>query len=313
MSADAHGNFLGKRLVVFGAGYVGSAVAREAVARGMNVTALTRNAEKAGHLRDLGVTTVVADLAGSDWHGQIPGAPEFVLNCVSSGGAGLIGYEQSYLAGMKSILAWAGDHGAIGTFVYTSSTSVYSQGQGATVDESMPTTASSDRAQVLIDTERLLVTGRQPLRGAAVSAGQLKSPYHRFFILRLAGIYGPDRHHLLEQVRSGEIAGRGDYRLNLIHRDDICSAIGAAFGAPPEIKDEIFNVADNGPATKTEITGWLAARLGLPLPRFTGAPAAGRRAITPDRIVDNGKLRRRLGWAPRFPSFREGYENLLSR
>ena len=113
MPTDAHGNFVGKRLVIFGAGYVGGAVAAEAVVRRMRVTALTRNESKAAALREVGVETVVADLATEAWHEQIAGGADFVLNCVSSGGRELAGYEQSYFAGMNSIVAWAQARGAV--------------------------------------------------------------------------------------------------------------------------------------------------------------------------------------------------------
>jgi nucleoside-diphosphate-sugar epimerase len=295
MSADAHGKFSGKRLVIFGAGYVGSEIAQQALARGMQVTCLTRNTAKAEALRALGMKIVVADLAGTDWHSQVEGGAEFGLNCVSSGGGGISGYERSYLGGMKSILAWTRERGPVGTLVYTGSTSVYPQGDGKIVDELAPTDEVGERAKILEQTENLVRSG----------AGT------RWFILRLAGIYGPERHHLLEQVRAGSIAGRGEHRLNLIHRDDICAAIWAVFSAPAEIKNEIFNVADDGAATKSEITAWLAARLGLPAPHFTGEPAAGRRVITPDRVIANAKLKRVLGWQPAFPSFREGYAAIL--
>lgn len=75
----------------------------------------------------------------------------------------------------------------------------------------------------------------------------------------------------------------------------------------------VFNVADDGAATKGEVVAWLAARLGVPSPRFTGAPAAGRRAVTPDRVIANARIKAALGWRPRFPDFRAGYENILSR
>ena len=135
----------------------------------------------------------------------------------------------------------------------------------------------------------------------------------RWFVLRLAGIYGPGRAHLLEQVRGGEVSGRRDHRLNLAHRDDIAEAILAAFGAPPAVKNEIFNIADDGAAPKAEIAAWLAARLGVPAPRFSDEPAVGRHSITPDRVIVNAKIRKMLGWRPRYPTFREGYENILSR
>jgi nucleoside-diphosphate-sugar epimerase len=200
---------------------------------------------------------------------------------------------------MESILTWARQRGPVGTLIYTSSTSVYAQGGGMEVDETLPTVAATDRAQVLIDAESRLALATEA-RGRSV-------------ILRLAGIYGPERCHLVEQVRSGEIAGVGEHHLNLIHRDDIVAAVAGAMSAPETNNDEVFNVADDSRATKAQVVAWLAAELGLPPPRFTGVPLVGRRAITPDRVIVNWKLKRHLGWQPRFPTFRDGYASLLSR
>jgi nucleoside-diphosphate-sugar epimerase len=288
----------GKHLVIFGCGYVGSAVAAWASTAGLRVTALTRNAANALLLRETGIRTVVADLASETWHGEIE-RPDFAVNCVSSGGGGIEGYRHSYRDGMQSILGWTKRQGAVGTFLYTSSTSVYPQGDGSVVDERSPVSAASDRARVLIDVESMI-----PCSAFAWS---------RAFILRLAGIYGPGRHALLEQVRAGEVAGLGDHHLNLIHRDDIVSAIAVCLASTPGVEADVFNVADDGAARKSEIVGWLAAQLGLVPPRFSGAPAGGRRTITPDRIISNEKLKATLGWRPRYPTFREGYANLLSR
>lgn len=301
MSGLAHGNFAGKRLIVFGCGDVGGAVAREGIARGMSVTALTRNAATAAALHAAGAQVVVGELASTAWHGDVPGGAEYVLNAVSAGGGGLDGYRRSYLEGMRSIVAWAGARPGVGTIVYTSSTSVYPQDGGAVVDEEASTAGAGERGAILREAEEVLVSGWGPTGEGS-----------RVFILRLAGIYGPGRRHLVEQVRSGEVAGRGEHRLNLAHRDDVAAAIWAAFGAPVEIEGGIFNVADDGAAPKAEVAAWLARRLGVAEPRFTGEPAGGRRAVTPDRVISNAKLKRVLGWAPRFPSFREGYENVFA-
>lgn len=285
--------------MIFGCGYVGAEVARQAVARGLRVTALTRNAAKAEVLRSAGIEAVVADLAGEAWHGAIAGGADFVVNCVSSGGGGIEGYRRSYVEGMASVLAWARKRGSAGTMIYTGSTSIYPQGGGVTVDETATTDGGGERARILGEAENLLRAN-----GGACA---------RWFVLRLAGIYGPGRHHLLEQVRTGEVAGRGDYRLNLIYRDDIAAAVWAALGASVEVTNEIFNLADDGATTKAEIVGWLAARLGVAVPHFTGEPAAGRREVTPDRVIANKKAKATLGWRPDFPTFREGYEKILSR
>ena len=65
---------------------------------------------------------------------------------------------------------------------------------------------------------------------------------------------------MLEQVREGSVAGRGDHRLNLIHREDVCAAIWRVFAAAPAVRDEIFNLADDSAATKAEVAAWLAGR-----------------------------------------------------
>ena len=288
----------GRHLVIFGCGYVGAAVARWALSAELRVTALTRNQASAIVLREVGINTVVADLASAAWHDAIEAAPDFAVDCVSPGGGGTEAYRHSYLEGMESIAAWASARGAIGTFIYTSSTSVYPQGDGAQIDETAPLHAATDRAQVLIDAEA-------KLRGST-------SAWRRWFILRLAGIYGPGRHHLLEQVRAGEVAGSGEHHLNLIHRDDIVTAIAACLTAPASIGNEVFNVVDAGRARKAEIVNWSAEQLGLPSPRFTGGPAGGRRMVTPDRVISGEKLKTTLQWQPRYSTFREGYANLLS-
>ena len=171
------------------------------------------------------------------------------------------------------------------------------------MDETRAVDREGERPRVLVEAEEVLMS--------------LPKTAGRRAVLRLAGMYGPGRHHLLEQVRSGEVAGRGEHRLNLIHRDDICGAIWRALlagggAAGTGVADgEIFNVADDGAAPKSEIVEWLAGRLGVATPVFTGAPAAGRRVVTPDRVIDNAKIKRVLGWRAGYPSFREGYAAIL--
>jgi nucleoside-diphosphate-sugar epimerase len=297
MSAEADGIFAGKRLVIFGCGYLGSEVARQAVGRGLRVTALTRNPATAAALGRLGVETIVAELAGDTWHAQVAEPVDFVLNCVSAGGGGAEGYRRSYVGGMRSVLTWARDTGSPGTLVYTGSTAVYSQDGGVLVDESCPEAGSDERSALLLETENLL-------RGAEGACG-------RWLVLRLAGIYGPGRHRLLDQVRTGEVSGDGDPHLNLIYRDDAVAAVWAALGAPADVADQVFNVADEGAATKGEIVAWLAERLGVALPRFTGLPAGARRMVAPDRIIVSTRAKQELGWRPRHRTFREGYAEIL--
>lgn len=296
----------GKRLVIFGAGYVGAAVAKRALAEGVEVVAFTRNAEKAAALRDAGCQQVViGDLEGTDWHAEISGSVDCVLNCVSSGGGGLEGYRRSYVEGQRSMLTWAEGIGGVGHIVYTSSTSVYPQTFGSIVTEQMDAKGSGDRGAIVRESEDLL-------RQTSPMAVRM------WTILRLAGIYGPGRSYLLKQIQEsdGVIGGFGDYHLNMVHRDDIVTAILAAFDKPDASANEVFNVSDGQPPYKAEAATWLAHQVGSPEPRFNPEAPSRRNPLgagvsMPDRIVSSTKLRKLLAWHPAKPTFREGYADIL--
>lgn len=281
----------GKSLIIFGCGYVGRRLAEEAIAAGLTVAALTRNAAKADALRAMGVRTVCADLADSAWHAELPNAFDFVVNSVSSGRGGAEQRRRSYVDGTRSILRWA-ERGPPETLVHLSSVSVYPQRHGETVDESASTAGVGERGAIQLAAEALV--------REAGGAGR------RRFILRLGGIYGPGRTVLLARIKEGAaLSGRAGEHLNLIHRDDICAAFWAAVTAREKAANEIFNVVDDAAATRGEIARWLAERTGAAAPRFDGEGGS-------DRVVSNAKIKRELGWSPAFSTYREGYANLLS-
>jgi len=294
----------GRRLVVFGAGYVGGALVRRALAEGWRVVALTRNVETATELRAAGAEVVVGELASEAWWRapELAGGAERVAVTVAAGGGGAEGYRRSYVEGLRSVVKWGervrAGGGVAGHLIYTSSTSVYPQDGGVRVTEADPVGGEAETVRALIEAEKI---ASEWLGVTGASAA----------VLRLAGIYGPGRTHLVEQVRSGEVSGRADGHLNLIYRDDIIGAMEAVWARAAAGGSDIFNIADEGEATKGEVVAWLAERLGVPMPRFTGLPAGGRRAVTPDRIIDATKAREQLGWRPRWRTFREGYAEVL--
>lgn len=290
---------LPESVFIFGCGYVGTALARYLMDQGVRVGALTRNPDKAARLRMLGLAQVIeVELDSNNWHAQIEGRYAAVVNCVSSAGGGLEGYRKSYVDGQRSILEWAKTQ-AIGTYVYTSSTSVYPQDGGETVHETADTSAAPPTGQVILESEAILE-----------SAAFLK----RWYVLRLAGIYGPGRHYLLDQLLAGacEIPGPGDHALNMIHLDDSVSAICAALSG--RAASGIYNIADDGPATKAEVLTHLAESLGLPEPTFNPEIVSERLkrrgGHMPNRFVSNAKAKAALAWAPKYSSYREGYAAL---
>lgn len=288
-------------VIIFGCGYIGSALAERLIQAGVRVGALTRNTNKAEALRTIGVDEViVADLHDPAWHDRVEGAYEAVVNCVSSAGGGLEGYRLSYLEGQKRILEWAEDH-ALRSYIYTSSSSVYAQDGGVIVDEAADTSEAPATGKVLLESERDLLESQ-------LSCSK--------YVLRLAGIYGPGRHFLLDQLREsdGPIPGRGDYHMNMIHRDDAVEAILRALAA--EAPSGIYNICDDRPELKEAVLNFLADELGRPAPGFdpdqVSARLKRRGGRMPDRRISNAKAREFLGWDLRYSSFVEGYRSLTS-
>ena len=295
-------------LVLLGCGYIGTAIALEAMRRSRPVHALVRSPEKAAALRAMGLTSAVAaDVAGDAWHGALPADGVEVVYSVSSGGGDDAAYRRAYAGGMASALHWAAQGGGVKTFVYTSSTGVYPQSGGVTVDESSPVGGDA-RADILVETEKLLLD----------AAGRPGSGVEGAFVLRLGGLYGPARHYLLDALRRGEtrLPGSGDFRINYLHRDDAVSGVFAALDAPGARSGGVYNLTDGHPATKAAIVAWLAGRLGAPAPEFApdvvSARAARRGSGSPDRIVSNAAFLRDFGWTPAYPDFRAGYEAILA-
>ena len=285
---------MSKKLAIFGCGYLGYEIARQAQDKGWIVTALTRNEETALSLRSLGLSQVVVDeLDGDSWHDSIDANQDYVVNCVGSSSHDVQGYVKSYVEGQESIMKWS-EKGSVGTFVYTSSSSVYPQTGRRLVDE----TASSD--------------GVSELGGLLLAAEQFGFPggdsVGRSFVLRLGGLYGPERHLLLDSVRNGEeLSGNGDRVLNLIHRDDAVSAIFAVLGSSESNIGRIYNVTDGHHASRAEIVDWLSTKLGVEKPAFSEDDSEDH----PNRKVSNDRIRDELDWTPSFPSFRSGYESFL--
>jgi nucleoside-diphosphate-sugar epimerase len=190
------------------------------------------------------------------------------------------------------VLVRYGDALAHGWLGYLSSTGVYGDTQGAWVDESAPANGGRRGARAEADAAWLG-------RGARV--------------FRLPGIYGPGR-SALERVREGTA-----HRIDLpgqvfsrVHVADIARGVAAAIEAPAGA----YNLADDLPSSANLVTEEACRLLGIAPPPLQTVEEANlspmaRGFYAENRRVANGKARRVLGWAPRYPTYREGLASLL--
>ena len=164
--------------------------------------------------------------------------------------------------------------------VYLSTTAVY--GTATHVNATTPVDERSDRARARLAVER------------NVAAGPWSS-----LILRPAAIYGPGR-GVQESLSRGAYHA-GDNYVSRIHVDDLAAHAEAALLSDLE---GAYPVADEEPCTSREIAEFCASLLNLP---GVPEPAPGTQPrTTSNRRVDGSAIRRALGVALLYPSYRTG-------
>lgn len=293
-------------MVIFGCGYVGRELARAAANAGYEVWIHSRNPETLKAVSEIPLERhIVGDLHGDGWHRKLTGSWDVVFNLVSSAGGGLVGYELSYIEGNRSIMRWAASN-PVKRFVYTSATSVYPQTDGEWVtEEDVP------ELEVLSDSGRILRRAEKEILESKVFGNQV--------VVRLGGIYGPGRHLYLNSLREKrtELPGDGSAFLNLIYSKDITDVLMHLAGKVDIAPSTIVNLVDDEPEQKQKIVDWLARQLGTSSLQFKPQSAGhrgARRAVVgglPNRRVRNSRVKQLLDWEPSFPSFREGYADIL--
>lgn len=286
------------KIAVLGCGYVGAQFARLAKAHGHEILGVVRSDASRDRLRAEGLAAEAFDIQQGDWS-LLPGTFDAVVYAASTGGGGPEAYALAYDVGVKRALAWAKSVGAR-KFVFTSSTGVYRQDDGLAVNEDSAA-GGTPTADAILEGER------------AVMAAELECVR----VLRFGGLYGPGRHHLVDQIKRGEnvIGGRVDHFINYLHRDDAASSVLASLVSGPA-GARIYNVSDGNPVTKSQLARWIAQRLGGVELVFDEAAPGGPRMRRggrdqPNRVVDASRFRSEVIWKPQFASIYAGLSELL--
>jgi nucleoside-diphosphate-sugar epimerase len=282
------------RVLIIGCGYVGVPLGQKLVQAGHEVVGMRRSPVANGALSSVGIQPANIDITKPGELERIAPKFDWVINLASSTRGGLEEYRQVYLEGTRNVLGWL-RQSPPARYLYTSSTSVYGQSDGSIVDEKSATEPESATSGVLVETEQEL----------------LRADWMRPMVLRVAGIYGPERGHLFKQFVAGEAAlrGEGETWINMVHLEDIAGSIIHLLEKGGG--NEIYNVIDDEPVTQKDFFAWLATRLGKPMPP-SAAPDLNRKRGLTNKRVSNGKLRS-TGYLFRYPTFREGYESEIQR
>jgi nucleoside-diphosphate-sugar epimerase len=185
---------------------------------------------------------------------------------------------------------------------YLSTVGVYGDSAGAWIDEETPVRPAPGRNLRRAEVEQ-----------AWVALGEAGRCHVQIF--RLAGIYGPGR-SAVDNLREGtarRVVKPGQV-FNRIHVDDIAGALMAGI-ARPRVGPRI-NVTDDEPAPPQDVVAFAASLLGMAPPPEVAFEEAefspmARSFYGENRRVSNRRLRQELGYALRYPTYREGIRACL--
>jgi len=291
MTDDSMMAVVPRHVLIAGCGYLGRRAADAWMQKGIRVSVITRSESKAGDLQEAGFHPIIADLASC----QLPVLPDVDTVLWS------VGFDRSsgstrqavWIDGLNRLVQHLPT--SVRRFLYVSSTGVYGQSAGETVDEASTAEPTTESGQCCLHAEQLL---RRSFESSVVE----------FTVLRMAGLYGPDRllRRVSDLINGVPLAGNPDSFLNLVHIDDAVAAVmnQAAVEAVP-----LINVVNTGTLTRMEYYSALAALVDAPLPTFDPATAAARGGNK--RVVSS--VRNQLNLAYCFDDTATGLKDAVAR
>lgn len=280
-------------LFCFGLGYSATFLARQLVARGWRVTGTCRSRDHQVELSRVGIEAHLFDRDRPI--GNLPQLLSSVTHLLSSvppdeRGDPVLDVHGTGIDAAAPHLVWVG---------YLSTTGVYGDRDGGWVDEMSALQPTGERGRRRVAAEHAWLA--------------LSQPAHLF---RLAGIYGPGS-SALDTVREGRakrIVKAGQI-FSRIHVADIAQVLEASMARPHP--GAAYNVCDDDPAPPSDVIAFAAALLNRPPPPevpFEQAELSpmARSFYDDNKRVSNSRIKRELGVALQYPSYRIGLPAILA-
>ncbi len=278
--------------LIFGCGYLGRMVALQLRDNGRQPIGVVHSAASAEGLKGMGIDALRADLDAT----ALPGLPlhdSLLFYFIPPPKDGDTDTR------VRNLIYAFGHAGHPRRIVYLSTTGVYGDCNGDWVTEERPVSPVASRAKRRWDAECSLREWR------ATTGGEL-------VVLRVAGIYGPDRLPL-QRLRAGLPLVRAEESpwTNRIHVADLVQVCLAAMQRGRD--GEVYNVSDGTPGTMIDYFTRIADLAGLPRPPAISLSQAQQQLssgmlsyMRESRRLDNSKIKNELGIELKYPTMEIG-------
>lgn len=284
-----------KSNVILGFGGLARKVAEQCLSAGDEVAGLARSQTLATSLNELGVEFIPADLDRPETLAQLDVENRQIYFFAPPS------RQDDSDHHMRNFLAAIAGQKAE-KILYISTTAVYGNSHGNWVNEASPVAPTTARGHRRRDAEQQLQKYATENNVPVV-------------ILRVGGIYGPDRLPL-RQLESGRpvLIDEDSGFTNRIHVDDLANICITAM----ERGEGIYNVSDGIPGTMAEYFISLAEALGYPVPERITLDQA-REIMSPEmmsyleesRRLDVTRLKEELGVEFRYPDLESGIRQIV--
>lgn len=262
-------------IAIIGCGYVGYAIARYWQQNSsFIVTATTTTQSRVPALQSVAQKVVVVSGNDSEALQSVLQNQEVVLLSIGAKSANV--YEETYLHTARNLVSALRQISSVRHLIYTGSYAVYGDRNGAWVSEETPVTPANSNGEILKGTEDVLLSA--------------ESENLRVCILRLGGIYGPDRElvKIFSRAPGTTRPGNGNDVTNWIHLDDIVGAI--EFVRQHNLQG-IYNLVDDAHLTSRELLDTLFAKHNLPQVMWDSSQTSNRpynAKVSNQKIKDAG-------------------------
>jgi len=279
------------QVAILGCGYVGIELGRQLTDAGHDVVGVRRSDAGLEAIEDAGFDAVRADVTDAASLDAVPDV-DWVVYAASAGGRGPEAARAAYVEGLRTAVETFSERpSSPDRLVYTSSTGVYGDHDGAWVDEATALEPATERQRVLVEAEEIALDG--PIDGTVV---------------RFGGLYGPDRYRL-DYYLDGPVT---EGYLNSIHRDDAAGVV-AHLLTTDQGRDDVVLAVDDEPVSKWAFADWLADECGVERPPKETVEERGddasRRVRASKRCI-NDRLHA-VGYDLQYPTVWAGYRSAI--
>jgi len=277
-----------KKLLIIGCGKLGQGIGKSLAELPIEIVGIKRQLPKITPRFEILALDIFSDKFSANVSLI---SPDFVIYCVSSDSQTEESYQKNYVEGLRVSIKALGQLDNFQHLFFVSSTRVYGQVTDSFLSESINPQPSDYGGRALLDAEECL-----------------KKTLFKSTILRLSGIYGDDRHHMLGIASDITKWPSEDRWTNRIHEEDAVSFISFLLNQILNKKEieSLYLVTDSQPVSLYEVLNWIRSELGLSLDK---TPVPNK--INGKKLVS--EILPRLNFSFKHPNYKTGYTQMIAK